>query len=115
MNRINYVWILPLFPVFLVWFVISEFLFNTIYHISRIFIEYIKTVAEDFSIMALIIALIVGPITIALSIVMKVFLIVFLSISNIYRRSNLLLSLNIKYNARDIFLWIVPTYMPFPN
>src|SRR5690606_29493382 len=113
--KLNYIWVLPLFPVLFLWFIISEFLLNTIYQVSRIFIEYVKTVAEDFSLMALIIALIVGPITIVLSIAMKLILVIIISISNIIKRTKLLLSLDFEYNTRDIFLWIVPTYTSFPN
>jgi hypothetical protein len=114
-HPLNYVWIIPLFPFYIIYSLIIELIFEVIYQIVRIIIEYVKTLLRDFSIGALIAALLLAPITIPIAILTKLLIVPILSIRKLIKRSKLLWNREFQGNLIEIFLWKIPSYLPFPD
>jgi|688.fasta_scaffold468247_1 hypothetical protein len=114
-HPLNYFWIIPLFPFFIIYALIIELVFETIYQVIRVIVEYVKTIFKDFTIGALIVGLLFAPITIPLAILTKILIVPILSIRKLIKRSTLLWNREFQGNLIEIFLWKIPYYLPFPD
>jgi hypothetical protein len=114
-HPLNYSWIIPFFPFFIIYALIIELVFETIYQVIRVIVEYVKTIFKDFTIGALIVGLLFAPITIPLALLTKVLIVPILSIRKLIKRSTLLWNRKFQGNLIEIFLWKIPSYLPFPD
>jgi hypothetical protein len=114
-HPLNYFWIIPLFPFFIIYALIIELVFETIYQVIRVIVEYVKTIFKDFTIGALIVGLLFAPITIPLALLTKILIVPILSFKKLIKRSKLLWNREFQGNLIEIFLWKIPYYLPFPD
>lgn len=114
-HQLNYFWIIPLFPFFIIYALIIELVFETIYQVIRVIVEYVKTIFKDFTIGALIVGLLFAPITIPLALLTKILIVPILSFKKLIKRSKLLWNREFQGNLIEIFLWKIPYYLPFPD